>query len=102
MTQPTKENSGPAFPMPIAGCNDGGFYLSCQVVEGGGGMDLRTLAALLLRVPDSGIPWIDEMIKRAQRRDVAAHMMGSGDYSRNSDAALKDADAFLYELEKKP
>ena len=36
------------------------------------GIDLRVMAAIELRIPDSGIPWLDEMIARAEKRDIAA------------------------------
>lgn len=40
MTQ--RNDGGPAFPMPIAGCNDGGIYDTMQVTGGElGGMTLR-------------------------------------------------------------
>ena len=35
-------------------------------------MSLRTYAAIHLRVPDSGIDWLDEMIKRSRELDRAA------------------------------
>jgi hypothetical protein len=34
-------------------------------------MSLRTFAAIHLRVPDSGIDWLDEMIKRSRELDRA-------------------------------
>lgn len=33
------------------------------------GMSLRTYAAIQLRVPDSGIDWLDAMIERSRRLD---------------------------------
>ncbi|HLJ47125.1 MAG TPA: hypothetical protein VKU01_14005 [Bryobacteraceae bacterium] len=33
-------------------------------------MPLRAYAAIQLRVPDSGIDWLDEMIRRARRMDA--------------------------------
>ncbi len=33
-------------------------------------MTMRTYVAVSLRVPDSGVPWIDEMIKDSRIRDV--------------------------------
>ena len=35
-------------------------------------MSLRTYAAIHLRVPDSGIAWLDKMIKRSRELDRAA------------------------------
>ena len=34
------------------------------------GLTQRQYAAMLLRVPDSGLPWLDEMIKRARVLDI--------------------------------
>ena len=39
------------------------------------GIDLRVMAAIELRIPDSGIDWLDEMIARAEKRDIAAQAM---------------------------
>ncbi len=35
----------------------------------------REIAAIELRVPDSGLPWLDEMILRAKRDELAARAM---------------------------
>ena len=35
-------------------------------------MSLRTFAAIHLRVPESGIDWLDEMIKRSRELDRAS------------------------------
>lgn len=37
-----------------------------------GGMTLRQYAAISLRVPDSGDAWLDEMITKAVRTEIAA------------------------------
>ena len=49
---------GPAFPVP-----------SLAV---GSGMTLRQYAAIKLCVPDSGLPWLDEMIVQSNRQRLAA------------------------------
>ena len=49
---------GPAFPVP-----------SLAV---GSGMTLRQYAAIKLCVPDSGVPWLDEMIVQSNRQRLAA------------------------------
>ena len=36
---------------------------------------LRAIAAVLLRVPDSGLPWLDAMIERARRDEFAKAAM---------------------------
>lgn len=35
------------------------------------GMSLRQYAAIKLRVPDSGLPWLDVMIEKSRRDDLA-------------------------------
>lgn len=35
------------------------------------GMSLRQYAAIKLRVADSGLPWLDEMIEKSRRNDLA-------------------------------
>jgi hypothetical protein len=40
-----------------------------------GGMTLREYAAIKLKVPDSGTDWLDEMIRTAQRNELAAKAM---------------------------
>lgn len=71
----TINDGGPAFPgqwydfQPLTGE---------QVVrEQWGGMSLRQYAAIHLRVPDSGVDWMDEMIRKAQRDDLAAKAMAA-------------------------
>jgi len=69
----TINDGGPAFP---------GQWLDFQPLTGEqvvreqwGGMSLRQYAAIHLRVPDSGVDWLDEMIRKAQRDDFAAKAM---------------------------
>ncbi|WP_432778170.1 hypothetical protein QZL74_14405 [Burkholderia gladioli pv. alliicola] len=64
----TNENSkpadgGPAFPHPD--------YLH----TGDAGMSMRAYAAIKLRVPDSGIGWLDQMIVTSMRDEFAAKAM---------------------------
>lgn len=58
-------DGGPAFPCPPSQQSNG-FY------SNGNGMTLREYAAIKLRVPDSGVPWLDEMITKANRDYFAA------------------------------
>ena len=51
-----------AFPTPTFSINDEARVTS---VGGDGGMDLRQYAAIHLRLPDSGLDWLDEMIRKA-------------------------------------
>ncbi len=39
------------------------------------GMTVREYAAIQLKVPDSGTDWLDEMIRTAQRNELAAKAM---------------------------
>jgi hypothetical protein len=41
------------------------------------GLSLRTYAAIKLRVPDSGIDWLDDMIRQAKRNEFAKQVMAS-------------------------
>ena len=58
-----KNDGGPAFP----NVNDMGY--------GDIGMSLRAYAAIKLKQPDSGIDWLDEMILKTKRDEVAAKAM---------------------------
>jgi hypothetical protein len=46
-----------------------------QSVKGHNGMTLREYAAIQLKVPDSGTDWLDDMIRKSQRNDLAAKAM---------------------------
>lgn len=59
----SKDNGGPAFPVPVQNYKDQE------------GMTLRQYAAIKLRVPDSGCDWLDAMIEKASRDDFAAKAM---------------------------
>ena len=76
-TQPN--DGGPAFPKE-AYVNQHGVVIH----TGTAGMSLRTYAAIKLRVPDSGIDWLDAMILQAKRDDFAgqalAGILAKGDY----------------------
>jgi len=63
-----KNDGGPAFPRST---NRGDYdYLIDHP-----GMSLRAYAAIKLKVPDSGINWLDEMIIKSRRDDFAAKAM---------------------------
>lgn len=50
-----------------------GAHRATRLASGkSGGLTAREHAALTLRIPDSGTKWLDEMIARAQGRDVAS------------------------------
>jgi hypothetical protein len=70
-----------------------------------GGFSKREAAAIALRVPESGDPDLDAMIRTAQRRDLAAQVLaGFGadpnciDPVKNAEGALVWADALLSTL----
>ena len=54
-----EDGSSPAFPQEPSGFVDSG-------------LSQRAYAAIHLRVPDSGLPWLDTMIERARRYDMLA------------------------------
>jgi len=58
-----EDGSEPAFPVPVANATDGRTH--------DGGLTKRQHTAILLRVPQSGLPWLDEMITES-RRDAFA------------------------------
>ncbi|WP_186267854.1 hypothetical protein [Burkholderia gladioli] len=91
-------DGGPAFPRAIQRWND-----SFENVEG---MTLRAYAAIKLRVPNSGIGWLDQMIVTSMRDEFAANAMqgllcansvySTGSYSDELSArAYQIADAML-------
>lgn len=77
--------------------------------ELGPGLTKRQYAAIHLRVPDSGIPWLDAMIDRSRRDEFAGQAMAgfcgapnlaSTPASDIADWCVETADAMLAELGK--
>lgn len=67
-----RDDGGPAFPVPVAMAEQvGAMHSELQ------GMSVRTYAAITLRVPDSGQPWLDDMIREARRMDAAERIMAA-------------------------
>ena len=71
---------------------------------GDSGMSLRVYAAIKLRVPDSGAPWLDEMIQKSNRDWLAGMALefclrefggNSDDQTQYAEAAYQIADAML-------
>ena len=62
MSEPINDG-GPAFP---------GLHPSKDCRYQDVGMTLRQYAAIKLCVPDSGVPWLDEMIVQSNRERLAA------------------------------
>ena len=70
MTQ-TPKDGGPAFPQ-----NDlSNYNLGPDEIGDGMGMSLRAYAAIQLRVPDSGIDWLDDTIRQSQRDAFAGQAL---------------------------
>jgi len=59
----------PAFPIPM---NEGEVW-DYEKHGSPAGMTLRQYAAIKLRVPKSGLNWLDAMISESQRNDVVLH-----------------------------
>ena len=94
MTTKDTNNGGPAFPTST----EHGFN------SGMPGMTLRQYAAIKLRVPDSGVEWLDEMIRASQLDEIAAKALqgicasGPSDNCTNMQLAVEAyqlADAML-------
>ena len=80
-------DGGPAFPRPrqvIQGMPD--------IDKGAEGMSLRAYAAIKLKQPDSGIDWLDEMILKSKRDEVAAKAMQGllSNFNVNDDLIYSD------------
>ena len=69
------------------------------------GLTPQEYAAIHLRVPDSGTPWLDEMIRKAKRDEFAAQALNRlVNYLDSKNASLsvyRYADALLIESERK-
>ena len=63
-------------------------------MNGGGGLSVREIAAIQLRVPDSGDEQIDAMIRQANRRDFAGQAM-AGILANDVDGAWLNDDGTL-------
>ena len=97
MIQPINDG-GPAFPLQSIGP---------EFQPGYSGMTLRQYASIKLCVPDSGLPWLDEMIVQSNRERLAAAALEKA--SRGSDRSADEiakrafyiADAMLKAREAK-
>ncbi len=59
-----KETGGRAFPSKEEYSEHGNSWFQYDP-----GMDLRPYAAIHLRIPDSGIDWLDKMIAKSREAD---------------------------------
>ena len=94
MNQPINDG-GPAFPTPAG-------------TQHNDGMTLRQYAAIKLCVPDSGLPWLDEMIVQSNRQRLAAAALqgliangGCPTWDDDAKAAYAAAEAMLKASEAK-
>lgn len=55
------------------------------------GITLREYAAIMLRVPDSGQGWLDDMIRRSMRVDLANSFLNSTVAIHPSEEAYSEA-----------
>ena len=101
----THDDSSPAFPL-------GTFYphptdSGVSIMHGHPGMSLRQYAAIKLRVPDSGLAWLNEMILASRRAEYAGLAMQGIVARRESisgdlvaEEAVKEAGLLIRELKK--
>lgn len=74
----TKNNGGPAFPTNGEQFIEGVHGIQPQSaygMHGHSGMTLRSYACIHLRTPDSEHEWLNDIIRRAQRDELAAKAM---------------------------
>lgn len=85
-----KNNGGPAFPTPIDGV--GNYADPHYAKEGvqGPGMTLREYACIHLRVPETNHDWLNELIRMAQRDELAAKAMQGFWASHTQEGAALD------------
>ena len=90
--------NAPAFPFPAY------TYPNGEINFGEGGITIQEYAAIQLRVPDSGTAWLDVMIRKSQRNELAAKALqgflldDNGDFSDRiwmAEKAYAFADAML-------
>ena len=106
----TSEDDGrnrPAFPVPEVAIQPPGtkykYDPRCD------GLSAREYACILLQVDDSGTPWLDDLIRKARRMELAGQAM-QGIIQRVTSATMPDlrvanwayqlADAMLAEEQK--
>ena len=85
-------DGGPAFPTTATATTVSKREDGASVLTNYGsspGMTLRQYAAINLRVPDSGLPWLDEMIVQSNR--VQSNRERLADRERLAAAALEKA-----------
>lgn len=66
----------------------------------GGGFSKRERAAIDLCIPDSGTPWLDEMIRKARRERIAAALWVNAPRGDNEFDVIAQADALTKALDE--
>jgi hypothetical protein len=61
-----------------------------------GGMTFRQYAAIKLKVPDSGVSWLDDMIRKANRKEYAGQALVG--LANEYDAAPNTAARLAFEM----
>lgn len=96
----SKEEIKFAFPFSFQEAPDG----LCYDIRFRPGMTLKEYAAIHLKVPLSGTPWLDEMIEASRRDDFAKAilpLMSAGSaFSINTSLAYNIADALIKAAEE--
>ena len=72
---PIPNDGGPAFPQLISFNPNGEAVTAGMYFAEGPGMSLRQYAAIKLCVPDSGTPWLDEMIRKSLKDRFAGQAL---------------------------
>lgn len=81
-----KKDGGPAFPYEITTSEDG----RSREWETNEGMSLRDYACIHLRVPETNHGWLNELIRMAQRDELAAKAMQGFWASHTQEGAALD------------
>jgi hypothetical protein len=106
----SKETGGPAFPQHLLDTKSSSGIVTSDEMDCAG-MTLRQYAAIPLKVPESGLDWLDAMIRESKRDDFAAKAMqgmaGSNAYCKHgwaldkmAEQAYALADAMLAERQE--
>lgn len=89
----------PVFPIQVANPYGDGWMSVCPTT-------MRAYAAIHMRVPDSGIPELDDMIRQARRQEMVGRalqgLLATGIWTVNECAANAEAAADAAMMEDKP
>jgi len=81
----------PAMPSSVT-CNENGIYTGADapLSGGGNGLTIRQHACIEMELPETGIEWLDELIKKKQRNTHAAMAMSGMLAAPNGWASITD------------